>query len=422
VGLALLLTHWSRNRNRPPRAWLTALRESLRRWPCANTMPPAMLIAFLVATLFMLHPAGRAGVGDLLQASLSGLVEASGMAGAEVWPASDQTSIAQRLADFLARLQLIVAYEPLLIAAAGAYLLLRRENGLGDVDRFLLFWLLSALLSLLLWRAANPAQVLWLLPPLAGLAAGLLPEMRVVGVSRLDWPVWSMALAAGVGFALLATLSFYVRLLLQNSAAHLSAFAGLALLPPTLLAGAWPRPWPTLLRAALSGAVLLVLPVSRGGGWVTAVDRAGQADGLWRRSATSQEVWLLRDTLRDLADREGGGFSSLGIAALIDGASLPRWVLREQSELQLVDSVQDIVDVGVLLLPQAFEPPDGAGAWVGQDFSFSRFQDAGSGGASAIDFPGAGSRSGRESTWVLWVRLNLYAGFAEDSEAQVSAT
>ncbi|MCE2490262.1 MAG: glycosyltransferase family 39 protein [Anaerolineae bacterium] len=426
VGLALLLTYWSRHRNRSPRANLATLRESLRRWPYATALPLALLIAFLVATLFMLHPAGLAAVGDLLQAALSGLVspwsETSGIAGVDVWSASDQTAFAPRLGDFLARLQLVIAYEPLLVAATGGFLLLRHDNRPGDVDRFLLFWLLTGLLSLLLWRAASPAHALWLVLPLAGLAAGLLPEMQVTGETRLEWPAWLLALVAAVSFALLAAISFYVQLLLRNRAEQLSAFAGLALLPLMLLAGAWPRPWPPLLHAALSGAVLLVLFASLGGGWVTAVERAGDADGLWRRSATSQDVWLLRDTLRDLSGREGGGFSNLEIAALNDGASLPRWILRDQSELRLVDSLQDIFDAGVLLLPQAIEPPEGAGAWVGQDFAMSRYQDAGPGGGSARDFLGGGSRSGKGTRYVLWLRLNRFAGFAEDSEAQVTSS
>ena len=376
VGLALLLTWWSRQGGGSPRSALLRARESLERWPVARALPPALLIMFLVATLFMLHPSGIATTGDLLQASLGGFVvpwsDAGGLPASSVWPPADPSQVTGRVAVFFARLQLIIAFEPLLVAAAGGYLLLRSAEGWNDADRFFVFWLLTGTLSLLLWRAASPAHVLWLVLPLAGLAAGLLPELRAGDEARGAFPPWAVTLVGGVSLTLLATVAFYARLLLQGSPQPLQGLAGLALLPPFLLAGAWRRPWPTLLRAALLGTLLLALPLSLGGGWATVVSRSEQADGLWRRSAPSQDVWLLQDSLAALADRESGGFPGLELALLEDGTSLPRWLVRDHSNMQLVESVEDIGDAAVLLLPGGISPPDGAGAWIGQDFATSR--------------------------------------------------
>ncbi len=425
VGLALLLTWWSRHRSRAPREILAALRGSLRQWPSAKSTPPALLLVFLVATLFMLNPAGLAATGDLLQATLTGLVapgpDATGLTGAALWSTTGPAFVTPRLADFLARLQLVVVFEPLLVAAAGGYLLLRRVTGLSDVDRFLVFWLLTALLSLLLWRAAGPAHVLWLALPLAGLAAGLLTELLAGDEARNATPNRDVTLVAAFSFALLATLAFYVQLLLQNSAQPLTAFAGLALLPPFLMAGAWQRPWPPLVRAALLGAVLLALPLSLGGGWVTAVSQSETADGLWRRSATSQDVWLLLHSLRALEDRESGGFAGLEFAVLNDGASLPRWLLRDQVNMQLVNNVEDVGDAGILLLPGGAEAPGGVGAWVGQDFTIRRSIAVANEGWSAYDFQTAGNWPVNESTWVLWLREDLFAESRDNGDGQVSA-
>lgn len=424
VGLALLLTWWSRQAGGSPRAAFAALRDSLRGWPVARSTPPALLILFLIATLFMLYPAGLAATGDLMQAALTGFAapgpDAAGLPEAAIGSTTDPGFLTRRLAGFLARTQLVVAFEPLLVAAAGGYLMLRRRDGLGDVDRFFVFWLLTALLSLLLWRNAGPAHALWLVLPLAGLAAGLLPALQAGEETHDAAPLWSVALVAGVSLALLATLAFYAQLLLRNSAASLGGYAGLALLPVFLLAGAWRRPWPPLLRAAMLGVVALALPLSLGGGWLRAVERAGEADGLWRPAATSQEVWLLQDSLRALADRESGGFAGLEIALLKDDASLPRWLLRDQVNMQLIEVVGDVGDAGILLLPSGAEPPADAGAWVGQDFTISRSVAAANPGWSAYDFQRAGNWPVSGSAWVLWLRADVHEEFAEDLVAQVS--
>ena len=398
VGLALLLTWWSRQGGGSPRFALLAARESLERWPVARSLPPALLILFLVATLFMLHPSGIAATGDLLQASLSGFAvpwsDAGGLPASSLWPLTDPGQVTGRVADFFARLHLVVAFEPLLVAAAGGYLLLRSAGEWSDADRFFVFWLLTGTLSLLLWRAASPAHVLWLVLPLAGLAAGLLPALQGEHEARNAIPLWVVLLVAGVSLALLATIAFYARLLLQDRPQPLQGLAGLALLPPFLLAGAWRRPWPTTLRAALLGVFLLALPLSLGGGWVTVVSRSEEADGLWRRSAPSQDVWLLQDSLAALADRESGGFPGLDLALLEDGTSLPRWLMRDHSNMQLVERVEDVGDAAVLLLPGGIAPPDGAGAWIGQDFAISRRLAAADEARTARDFLATGSGPG----------------------------
>ncbi len=382
---------------------LPLARDLLHSWPSGNALRPALLTAFLVATLFMLHPGGLAAVGELLASFITGFVT--------LRPGALP----------LQALQVALSFEPLLLLLALLRLLQLRFRELGIVDRFLISWTLLAVAALLLWRGAGPEHALWLIVPLAGLASGLVTGLRAPAEGQRATPLWLTLLAGMASLALLSLFSLHLQAYARN--AELSAagithlvWMGLALLFTGLgcawLAQEWG--WPAALRACGSGALVLVLAASLGSGWTSSVARADDAEGLWQVRPAAREAWLLRETLQTLAQRESGGFPRLELYAQTNDRSLVGWLLRDFTRLQFIERASDASGAGILLIPWSVEPPALTGDYVGQGFVLRRAR------SSAATRPLAGwLLAGNEivaspETLVLWLRRDVYDGMSQD--------
>lgn len=416
VVIALLITRWRRRDGVSLRRVLAHWPSWLRAWPVATALPLALLSVFLIATLFMLHPRGMAAPGELLYAALAGFVGPLPDAGPVAGFGQGTTLVTQLAAHLLHKLQLVLLFEPFIVMAGIVWLWLRRRSRVDDVDRFLTFWLVAALVSLLLWRGAAAAHALWLVMPLAGMAGSLLADLVSPGGRLVFWPAWSYALIVAICLATLALFSFYGRLYLRNEAASPWLFAVLAVLLPALLILLLRYQWPELLRGVVWGLALFMAALSLGGGWSTVVHRAAVADGLWRTSVTAPEVRLLQDSLNNLTFRRHGAFAAPGIYVQTEHRDLLRWLLRDYSRLQFIGSVREAGEANILLLPGLARPTSGSGSWVGQDFAlFRRDNSAGNrflaGRYLPGDLPAAADRL------VLWLREDQ-----SDNPGQASVT
>ena len=382
---------------------LPLARDLLHSWPSGNALRPALLTAFLVATLFMLHPGGLAAVGELLASFITGFVT--------LRPGALP----------LQALQVALSFEPLLLLLALLRLLQLRFREPGIVDRFLISWTLLAVAALLLWRGAGPEHALWLIVPLTGLASGLVTGLRAPAEGQRATPLWLTLLAGMASLALLSLFSLHLQAYARN--AELSAagithlvWMGLALLFTGLgcawLAQEWG--WPAALRACGGGALVLVLAASLGSGWTSSVARADDAEGLWQVRPAAREAWLLRETLQTLAQRESGGFPRLELYAQTNDQSLVGWLLRDFTRLQFIERASDASGAGILLIPWSVEPPALTGDYVGQGFVLRRAR------SSAATRPLAGwLLAGNEivaspETLVLWLRRDVYDGMSPD--------
>ncbi len=382
---------------------LPLARDLLHSWPSGNALRPALLTAFLVATLFMLHPGGLAAVGELLASFITGFVT--------LRPGALP----------LQALQVALSFEPLLLLLALLRLLQLRFREPGIVDRFLISWTLLAVAALLLWRGAGPEHALWLIVPLAGLSSGLVTGLRAPAEGQRAIPLWLTLLAGMASLALLSLFSLHLQAYARN--AELSAagithlvWMGLALLFTGLgcawLAQEWG--WPAALRACGGGALVLVLAASLGSGWTSSVARADDAEGLWQVRPAAREAWLLRETLQTLAQRESGGFPRLELYAQTNDQSLVEWLLRDFTRLQFIERASDASGAGILLIPWSVEPPALTGDYVGQGFVMRRAR------SSAATRPLAGwLLAGNEIvaspvTLVLWLRRDVYDGMSQD--------
>ena len=382
---------------------LTLARDLLRSWPTGSALPPALLTAFLVATLFMLHPVGLAAVGELLAAFVTGFVT----------PRPGTLP--------LQALQVALSFEPLLLLLALLRLLQLRVREPGIVDRFLICWTLLAVATLLLWRGAGPEHALWLIVPLAGLASGLVAGLRTPSEGQRATPLWLMLLVGIASFALLALFSLHLQAFARNAdlpaagIIHL-VWMGLALLLLGLgcawLAQEWG--WPAALRACGGGALVLVLAASLGSGWTTAVTHADDPDGLWQVRPAAREAWLLRETLQTLAQRESGGFPRLELYAQADDRSLVGWLLRDFARLRYIERARDASGAGILLLPRSAEPPALTGDYVGQDFIMRRARSSAASGPLAGWVLAGNDIVAPPETLVLWLRRDVYDGLSQD--------
>ena len=407
-GSMIVALLWSR-RSVAHQDPLPLARDLLRSWPFGSSLPPALLTAFLVATLFMLNPGGLAAVGELLAAFVTGFVTP----GPGALP--------------LQALQVALFFEPLLLLLALLRLLQLRFREPGIADRLLIVWTLLAVATLLLWRGAGPEHALWLIVPLAGLSSGLVTSLRASVEKQRATPLWLMLMSGIASFALLALFSLHLQAfarILELTAAGIShlVWMGLALLLLGLgcvwLAQEWS--WPAALRACGGGVLVLVLAASLGSGWTSAVNRADDPDGLWQVRPAAREALLLRETLQTLAQRESGGFPRLELFVQTDDKNLVEWLLRDFTRLRFIERASDALGAKILLLPWSAEPPPLVGDYVGQGFVLRRARSSAASGPMAGWLLSDHENVVPPATLALWLRRDIYDGMSQNEGGGLS--
>lgn len=145
LGLAGLFTVWFRaddtlSLEESP----SPIRSAIANFPLRTAALTALLVFFLISTWFMLNPDGLSGVGGLLAAGLNGI--------------ATPRPYTPAFFPFLTT----VFYEPfiLLLGLAVALHLFRTDEPVSAVDRFLLGWVIFAVILSLVYAAAGPEHAL----------------------------------------------------------------------------------------------------------------------------------------------------------------------------------------------------------------------------------------------------------------------
>ncbi len=404
AGTSLCLAmRWDRRVNTQRDPWQAA-RDLMHNWPVGTALPLALLTAFLVATLFMLHPGGLAAVGELLTEFVTGFVT----------PRSG--------APPLHALQVAMFFEPVLLLLALLRLLQLRKCEPDFADRILIIWTLLAVVATLLWRSAGPEHALWLTVPLAGLASGLVKEPRAANETQRSVPLRVTLLALLASFALLSLFSLHLQAFVRSSGQPVFPLIHLVwMVLALLMLGlgcarlALDLGWPAALRLSGGGLLLLALAASPGSGWTTAVTRADDPAGLWQVRPMAREAWLLRDTLQILAQRESGGFPRLEIYAQTGGQARTEWLLRDFTRVYFIERARDAQGKGVLLLPWSAEAQALGGDYVGQDFVISRSRYSNASGLLPDWLPGRADSVIQTEKLVLWLRRDIYDGASQNA-------
>jgi hypothetical protein len=416
---AVLLTRWtSRNDDE---AEPNEMGSRLRAWPWLNGVGAAFLVVFVVSTLFLLNQRGFNNIGVLLSTGFGGL--------SMVYPGGPP----------LYTLLISFFYEPFLWLFGLIGLLLAWRRGMPTLDRFFALWLLLAGIASLLYVGAGPSYALWLTVPLAGLTTrSLLEALREDPRNIWHFPGWSRWLVAGIVFALMAILSVALQLvgrsmtridpLLPTETLSRIDPIGLILVVMVvmfsivgffLVASVWDRA--TAARGGALGLLIFGLMTGLAAGWNAAVPNWSNGNEPWHMRPTSDNAWMLRDTLYEIAARESRGEPSYALALQAPGDGVLAWLVREFTDVRLVDAPEAAGDAPVVLLPSAgidgLEPALTSG-YVGQDFVIRRAWS--SSNLRIYDllawwlqrYP---TQAGVPYESVdLWVRQDVYAGISAD--------
>jgi len=421
-----------------------ALRR-LREFPVAQAAFIPILIVFLTATMFMLNPAGLSTVSELVNQAVSGLTQSDSLDGTRL--------------GFIT----LVAYEPLLIiyALGGAWLLWKKGD-ITYIDRFAAAWAAIGALGLLLYPGAMATDAMWVVAPLSLLASygitQLMVDRRVVILwaaaeddaddsalysPRYRWVKWTisagvlmfllilavqfmqvarllLALPAGTTFAELFPLLFEpAQIRLLQGAGLLVLTAIISLIVFLLTANFWGLG--TCLQGIGLGFFWLMLLSGIGGAWNGNIAKAADPRHLWRQRAVSEDAYLLRHTLFELADRATSGFPELEIFIVRDQDGIIRndgliaWFARDFPKARFVNSPAEAAGEGIVLTAQPDQEPETLGGdYVGQRFLLQRswsFTELG-----LWDLPAWWSqgrlRDGilKDDVVMLWLRQDVYDG------------
>lgn len=409
----------------------------------------AGLTIIVLSTGFMFYPSGLSAVAELIASALRGV------------------SVQLPNTIFAAPLFTSLFYEPFLwIFALGSVVLLRRRAAFTFVERFLTAWLFISGVISLLYAGGAPVHALWLTLPLVGLASYSVTHLFVEDDTALFWgfsdaddygrfhiPGWSRWFLAGLMIGLLVVLAVHLqyvgRLVITfPRTASLNEVMSLLVEPRyvvllrsliwvvlvlvfasvgyLLAASVWGNI--TALQGGALGFLLFSLITSAGSGWNAAVANANSPTELFHLRAVSSEVFLLRQTLQDFADRRTGGFLQIPVVVVLDPQSPLRddgtlaWILRDFSNVRYVRSIEE-ASGAEFVISQAIEvsslPPNLGGNYVGQRFTIQREWDTRS--VSTFDFIAWWTqRRVRQSPTpvkavILWVRQDVFDGVSANA-------
>lgn len=421
--------------------FLDTIRGRLGLFPWPRVAAIALGVVVILATGWMLYPNGLNTLGELLGNAVSGIGQREAdLPGA--WPALT-----------------LLFYEPLLIffGLAGWFVLRRHNASIGD--RFLIVWAAVAVVFSLFYANGQPAYALAVIFPLSALASGFAADLLL---SRLSPYFWLDYLEAGdeqaearhiwmvkwVLAALMLILLFMFVIHMQEIGRSLVTTPGplspleilSTFLEPTYVRLRYSIIWLVItfmfiligffaaagfwgnritLQGGALGLFLFMLLSGIGTGWNASVTFAQQPSELWHPHAPGPDIYLLRDVLNEIAERDTKGYPQLEIAVLVDNDTITPdgiipWLLRDFTNTRYITHFADVRREQIILLPETLIDPDLGGAYVGQRFVARHSWDINSVSLldvwgwwaqrriRQIEFPSAGV--------ILWLRQDVFDG------------
>jgi len=169
------------------------------------------------------------------------------------------------------------------------------------------------------------------------------------------------------------------------------------------------------------GFMVFMVVANLTSGWNTAVVGADYPGELWHYRATDSEIYLLRETLFEVSQRDTQGFPLIPITvydspdtSLMDSDGLVAWLLRDFPNTQFVSTLPEVQRDQIVILPAEILDPDLGASYVGQSFTIYNTWTTGSQNFAEMLAWFTQRQLRPESVLVdrvlLWLRADVYDG------------
>lgn len=377
--------------------YLTTVRQSLKGFPAAAGLGIGALLSAAIATGFLIYPDGLSMVGESLGGFLSGFVEPGHPSDPIFFP-----------------LVTALFYDTFLwVFAAVAVVLLYRQSQLDYGERFLIGWLAAAMAMSFVWQGGGAAEALWIVVPLAALAAYAISDALADDDTITLWidGFFENEAAARntmrVGKWVLAAVSFGLMIMISLHFQEIGR--GIHVIPDGTIGGFLERIGEAAFSQVLTSVIWLVIsilfmvvgyflaasiwgngPAARGvllgivafalmsgvgSGWRVSVAQVGNPVEVWHTVGTDPDAETLRITLQEFAFRETRGQPGIPIAIQADPNGIVAWEVRDFSGAYFVDDLSETRREQFILIPARGvedSDPDLGGSYVGQNFVISQ--------------------------------------------------
>lgn len=416
--------------------WMAA-QNFVKELPYQRILLVLALTVVLGSTFFLTYPVALNTVAEVVRGAFVGLIQ----------PYQAETP------PIMAILTLFVYDLLLVVLAVIAAVVLIVNRAAQFTDRFAIVCAGVAFVVMLIYRGSHPAYALYIAVPMIWLVARLIRELTVnyapvlfsydgyQFVEDTDaywWVKWLLGLIVLGLFVMLAVHWLEIgRGLLQLPSENILAALGEARFVTFKASLIWfvisilfmavgyflaASVWGHInsLQGFGLGLVLFMLGTGIGTGWNTAVEQATNPAEIWHGTTITDDAYLLRDTLLEIADRNTAGFPNINLTILRDEAagitddSALAWLLRDFQNAKFVDTLDSVQRNEIILMPVTEEDPDLGGSYVGQRFVIRQKWSLGS-----IDLGDWISWLGQrriqnveipQDATVLWLRIDVYDG------------
>lgn len=412
---------------------LNQVREMFSSLPFLPMLLMIAGLAIIASTGFLMDSGGFNIIAESLRLTLEGFVRTS---------SSNAPNIFAIITLF--------TYEPILVvlAVVSAFMMLSSRSD-TIIDRFVVSWTFMAFALLFIYRGTVPAQSLFIVLPMSYLTARLISQLLVnympaflsINSYTSNDPndyIWIKWLVALVMFAGLVMMSLYLATLGRSILTYTGSFGStdqqsvllyarfgwffimgiLLIVMYFLFASMWGNR--NVIQGYGLGTFAFMLLMGMGTGWNTSVVNIHNPAELWYTSGIAPDAVQLREAFFDISRRDTRGFPAINLVILRDeeagitGDGLIAWMARDFDNARFVDSIGEVRQEEIMLLPQSDEDPDLGGSYVGQSFVIREYWVQGQ--LTATDWISWYTHRKThpiplpQDATVLWLRIDVYDG------------